>query len=148
MEKQTAFVRLYVLDAYGIPGLDLDGNSDPYLKIKFGEKTLTGNKKINKSTKNPVFNEYFEFNCTFPGPSSLIINLFDYDLIGSDDFIGRTVIDIESRFFNKRYMSIPFNPIESRNLTCDETSSSRGIVRCWVDIVPEKKKDMIPTWCI
>ena len=31
----------------------------------------------------------------------LTIGVYDYDLVGSDDLIGETKIDIENRFFSK-----------------------------------------------
>jgi len=89
------------LNAYNLAGLDLDGNSDPYTVVVFGDKKYIRNKKGNKSTRSPTFNEYYEFETSFPGPSTISIKVMDYDTIGADDLIGGTTIDIESRFFNK-----------------------------------------------
>jgi len=35
-------------------------------------------------------------------------------------------------------MNMPFVPIECRNLTCKETAAIRGVIRLWIDIIPEK----------
>lgn len=148
MQKQKCIVRLYVLDAFELAGLDLDGNSDPYVSVKFGDKVVVRNKKGNKSTRNPVFNEFYEFEATFPGPATICIEVMDYDTIGADDLIGETHIDIESRFFNARFMAMPCVPIEERQLTCKETSSNRGIIRCWVDIIKEADVPNVPIWNI
>ena len=43
----------------------------------------------------------FEFEATFPMESKLQVQVFDWDLIGSDDLIGETVIDLENRFYSK-----------------------------------------------
>ncbi len=48
------------------------------------------------NTLNPEFFESFEIQCTIPGVSKLIIQVWDYDGIG-DDLIGYTEIDIENR---------------------------------------------------
>lgn len=43
----------------------------------------------------------FEIQATFPKESLLTILIYDYDLIGSDDLIGETKIDLENRFYSR-----------------------------------------------
>lgn len=43
----------------------------------------------------------FEFEATFPMESRLVVQIYDWDLIGTDDLIGETVIDLENRFYSK-----------------------------------------------
>ncbi len=52
-----------------------------------------------ESSTTPLvdFHRYYEFNAVLPGDSKLEISVFDYDIIGSDDFIGKTVIDLDVR---------------------------------------------------
>lgn len=38
---------------------------------------------------------------TFPHDSLLKVQVYDWDLIGSDDLIGETHIDLENRFYSK-----------------------------------------------
>lgn len=45
-------------------------------------------------------------------------------------------------------MNLPAVPIECRNLSCEESSASRGVVRCWVDIMTEKDAPNTPIWNI
>ena len=43
----------------------------------------------------------FDFEVIIPHDNMLTIGVYDYDLVGSDDLIGETKIDIENRFFSK-----------------------------------------------
>lgn len=42
-----------------------------------------------------------ELTLSFPMESELTISVFDHDLVGSDDLIGETKIDLENRFYSK-----------------------------------------------
>jgi len=43
----------------------------------------------------------FEVEATFPQDSLLKVQVFDWDLIGSDDLIGETNIDLENRYYSR-----------------------------------------------
>lgn len=43
----------------------------------------------------------FEIQATFPKESLLSVLIYDHDMIGSDDLIGETKIDLENRFYSK-----------------------------------------------
>lgn len=43
----------------------------------------------------------FEVEATFPQDSLLTVQILDWDLVGSDDVIGETKIDLENRFYSK-----------------------------------------------
>lgn len=43
----------------------------------------------------------FEIEATFPQDSLLTVQVFDWDLVGSDDMIGETKIDLENRFYSR-----------------------------------------------
>lgn len=42
----------------------------------------------------------FEFTVSFPLDTELIIRVMDHDLVGTDDVIGETRIDLENRFYS------------------------------------------------
>ena len=43
----------------------------------------------------------FEFEATFPVDSYLRVQVYDYDIITSNELIGETVIDLENRLFSR-----------------------------------------------
>lgn len=43
----------------------------------------------------------FEIEATFPQDSLLTVQIFDWDLVGSDDMVGETRIDLENRFYSR-----------------------------------------------
>ena len=50
----------------------------------------------------PIFDfRCFEFEATFPQDSVLNVQVYDWDLLGSDDLIGETRIDLENRFYSR-----------------------------------------------
>ena len=52
------------------------------------------------ASKLPYF-RCFEFEATFPQDSVLTVQVIDWDLLGSDDLIGETKIDLENRFYSR-----------------------------------------------
>lgn len=47
------------------------------------------------------FLRIFELNATIPIIKDLRISVMDYDVIGRDDLIGETVVDLENRFLSR-----------------------------------------------
>lgn len=43
----------------------------------------------------------FDVEATFPMDSTLTVSIYDWDLVGTDDLIGETKIDLENRFYSK-----------------------------------------------
>ena len=43
----------------------------------------------------------FEFEFTLPLDSLVTVSVYDYDMVGSNDLIGQTVIDLENRFYSR-----------------------------------------------
>ena len=43
----------------------------------------------------------FEVEATFPMESSLNVQIYDWDLVGTDDLIGETIIDLENRYYSR-----------------------------------------------
>ena len=57
-------------------------------------------------------------------------------MIFGDDLIGKTVIDLEDRYFSLEWQSLNNKPIEYRKLYHESSSLSQGVIKCWVEIIP------------
>eukprot|EP00741_Cyanophora_paradoxa_P024855 tig00000310_g23996.t1 len=99
--------RLYVCQARNLYPMDMNGFSDPYLKIRLGEQVVLDDvdNALDREL-NPTFNKGIEFKTTLPGVSQLTIEVWDKDTIGFDELIGSTVIDLENRFFSRTWTRI------------------------------------------
>jgi Ca2+-dependent lipid-binding protein len=79
-----------VVACQDIVAADSDGSSDPFIVVHAGSNTCQ-TKTLN--SLNPIFNEVF----TLPlesGVSCLRFNLYDYDILGSNDFLGCLVVPL------------------------------------------------------
>jgi hypothetical protein len=84
-------LRVTIIDATDLPGLDSDGKSDPYVEVSLrptGKKFTT---IIKPNCLNPTFNETFDlpmYNKDLNDPATeLVLKALDQDF-GSDDLIG------------------------------------------------------------
>ncbi|KAB1258164.1 Fer-1-like protein 6 [Camelus dromedarius] len=78
-----------------------NGKSDPYIVVKLGKTEIKDRDKYIPKQLNPVFGRSFEIQATFPKESLLSVLIYDHDMIGTDDLIGETRIDLENRFYSK-----------------------------------------------
>jgi len=60
----------------------------------------------------------------------------DFNDILSDELLGETFIDLENRFYSKKYRNLPSVPIETREIFHPDSAMPQGNVRLWVDIIP------------
>ncbi|MGH0152742.1 UNVERIFIED_CONTAM: hypothetical protein FKN15_022842 [Acipenser sinensis] len=94
-------VRVYVVKATNLAPTDPNGKSDPYVVVKIREQHMDSRERYIPKQLNPVFGEVFELTVSFPLETELSLLVYDHDLIGSDDLIGETKIDLENRFYSK-----------------------------------------------
>lgn len=47
----------------------------------------------------------FELTVSFPLETELVVKVMDHDLVGSDDVIGETRVDLENRFYSRHRAS-------------------------------------------
>ncbi|XP_032771679.1 fer-1-like protein 6 [Rattus rattus] len=94
-------IRVYIVAAFNLSPADPDGKSDPYIVLKLGQTEIKDRDKYIPKQLNPVFGRSFEIQATFPKESLLSVLIYDHDMIGSDDLIGETKIDLENRFYSK-----------------------------------------------
>ena len=82
----------------------------------------------------------FEISAKFPGSNPLEIEAYDFDDLFGDDLIGKTVIDLDDRFFSPEWRGLLDKPIEYRELYHPSTSLAQGTILCWVDIFEQNGK--------
>lgn len=166
LKPQGYKVRLYALKASSLTPMDLDvfgkpGKSDPYLKVQLGKQLFDDCDNAIDDVTEADFYRLIEFNAELPGTSQLVISVMDKDDIGSDDLIGKTVIDLEDRWFDGRWQKLgrqnrimptddPNNirwdtkPIETRSLYAPTSNQAQGNLSLWVDILRPAEATAFP----
>jgi hypothetical protein len=157
LKPQSYKVRLYILRAMKLAAMDAGwggrpGKSDPYLHVSLGKEVFNGRNDYVDDATDVDFYTMIELNAELPGAGQMVIKVMDYDTFGTDDMIGRTVIDLEDRWFDGRWQDLgqdtmnkepeslrwKAKPLETRPLKQPpETKGSiaQGYLECWVDIL-------------
>lgn len=94
-----SILSIEIMEAASLPGLDLCGLSDPYVKIYFEpDKKYCEKTRVHKNTLNPIFNEKFEFNVSYSEltDKTLVLAVYDFDKFSKHDEIGQVIIPINS----------------------------------------------------
>ncbi|KAK7584153.1 hypothetical protein V9T40_005116 [Parthenolecanium corni] len=100
-EPIHVLVRVYIVKANDLHPTDMNGKADPYIVLQLGSKRISDKDNYISKQLNPVFGKFFEIEATFPQDSMLTVQVLDWDLVGSDDLIGETRIDLENRFYSR-----------------------------------------------
>ncbi|KAH0515665.1 Fer-1-like protein 4 [Microtus ochrogaster] len=93
-------VRVYVVKATNLTPADPNGKADPYVVVSAGKEQRDTKERYIPKQLHPVFGEVLELNISLPAEPELTVAIFDHDLVGSDDLIGETHIDLENRFYS------------------------------------------------
>ncbi|XP_073788746.1 otoferlin isoform X31 [Danio rerio] len=97
----NVLVRIYIIRATDLHPADINGKADPYIVIKLGKSDIRDKENYISKQLNPVFGKSFDIEATFPMESMLTVAVYDWDLVGTDDLIGETKIDLENRYYSK-----------------------------------------------
>ena len=114
LKSQKMIVRVYMIDGFDLASRDIGGFSDPYLKLKCGNKVFNERNNYILDEPNPKFHKHYDFESLFPGCPMLFIDCFDFDDLFGDDLIGATTIDLEDRYFLPEWRALNNKPIEFR----------------------------------
>ncbi|XP_034548431.1 fer-1-like protein 4 [Notolabrus celidotus] len=98
-------VRVYIVKATSLTPTDPNGKADPYLVVTVGEQSQDTSDRYIPKQLNPTFGEVFEFNISFPLETDMIVEVYDHDMLGSDDIVGETRVDLENRFYSRHRAS-------------------------------------------
>ena len=147
--KHEVIIRVYVLEIRDLPAKDLLSDSDPYIKIYFGEeKKFDEQKNHHNDEKNVKWFKYYDILSIFPGDSTLRIEVWDYNPIFKDELIGSTSIDLEDRYFNNEWQQMKFKPIETRPLFNPDITGQQGNILLWVEIFEKSDSLNMTPWQI
>lgn len=94
---QQGQLTVTVIQAEDLPGMDMSGTSDPYVKLYLlPEKKKKVETKVHRKTLNPVFNETFIFKVAFNEitAKTLVFAIYDFDRFSKHDQIGQVLIPL------------------------------------------------------
>jgi synaptotagmin-1 len=86
-----------VIQAEELPGLDMSGTSDPYVKVYLlPDKKKKFETKVHRKTLAPVFNETFNFKVPYAEitTKTLVFAVYDFDRFSKHDQIGEVKIPL------------------------------------------------------
>uniref|UniRef100_A0A3B5L3F7 C2 domain-containing protein n=1 Tax=Xiphophorus couchianus TaxID=32473 RepID=A0A3B5L3F7_9TELE len=121
-----------IMEAKNLKKMDVGGLS-PYVKIVLQQNGKRIKKKkttVKKNTLNPYFNESFSFEVPFEQIQKVqvVITVYDYDKLGSNDPIGKTFMGYGATGVGLRHWS-------------DMLANPRRPVAQWHTLLPEEEVD-------
>lgn len=148
--QNRRIVRVYMINAYDLASRDIGGFSDPYLKVRIGNKSFNERDNYVLDEPNPEFRKHYDFEAVFPGCPPLVIDAMDYDDLFGDDLIGTTIVDLEDRFFLAEWRALKNKPVEFRQIYHPSSAVSQGVIRMWVEInaARAEEENKVPIWDI
>lgn len=100
-QTNVSALTIEISEARGLRAMDINGFSDPYVKVWLmydGRKVEKKKTAIHQKTLNPVFDETFMFSVPLDRirQTSLVVSVMDYDRIGRNDRIGQIILGSKS----------------------------------------------------
>eukprot|EP01080_Neovahlkampfia_damariscottae_P000700 gene700-8952_t len=122
--------KLLMKSAQELPKMDIGGLSDPYAIINFANQSFKT--EIKKKTLTPIWNEEFQFNARGYLDDSIQIELFDWNKLHSDEYMGSIEIPLSSLKFDVNTLQMKLehlkNPKKSKgSITLEITTIGFGI---------------------
>jgi len=141
-------IRVYMVEAFDLSSRDNGSASDSYLQLRCNDTHFSERDDYQLDEANPVFYKKYDFEGLFPGTSPLSIEAWDYDAIFGDELIGKTIVDLEDRYFSLEWQSLAEKPIEYRQVYHPSSSLSKGVLKCWIEIVDAADSSRGKDWDI
>ncbi|XP_067393920.1 ras GTPase-activating protein 4-like isoform X4 [Emydura macquarii macquarii] len=82
-----------VFEARDLARKDRNGASDPFVRVRYNSKTQESS--VVKKSCYPRWNETFEFDLDESATEKLCIEVWDWDLVSRNDFLGKVVFNIQ-----------------------------------------------------
>ncbi|KAM4820545.1 ras GTPase-activating protein 4B [Thomomys bottae] len=87
-------LRCSVLEARDLAPKDWNGTSDPFVRVSY--KGQTQETSVVKKSRYPRWNETFEFALQDGAAGAVCVEVWDWDLVSRNDFLGKVVVDVHS----------------------------------------------------
>lgn len=145
---QDVKVRVYIVACANLPSQALfSSSSDPYLIVQLnvpqylkdkypGATYHNGRAEYKSDTLDPYFGAWVELDARFPDVHEVEIQVWNANYL-SDDMIGKTVIDLEDRWFNPAWHELKFQRKrlkEFRPLHSPSSKLVQGVCECWIEM--------------
>ncbi|KGL93362.1 Ras GTPase-activating protein 4, partial [Charadrius vociferus] len=82
-----------VLEARDLARKDRNGASDPFVRLRYNGKAQEST--VVKKSCYPRWNETFESELAEPAGEKLCVEVWDWDLVGRNDFLGKVVFSVQ-----------------------------------------------------
>jgi len=112
LTQSSCSIQVYILEMFSLASRDVGSHSDPYIVVRCGDKEFSERDSYQVDEPDPKINKFFQFNGNFPGSPDLEIEAWDYDSLFGDDLIGKTIVDLDDRFFSPDWQALEEKPIE------------------------------------
>jgi len=88
-----SLIEVKLIQAKGLPVMDLDGTSDPYCKLRYGANHQEHQSSTKHNELDPTWDEIFMFK--YDGIGKLEVELWDYDYFGNEQ-IGKVALKVDN----------------------------------------------------
>eukprot|EP00825_Cyclidium_porcatum_P030024 TRINITY_DN31903_c0_g1_i2.p1 TRINITY_DN31903_c0_g1~~TRINITY_DN31903_c0_g1_i2.p1 ORF type:complete len:235 (-),score=62.83 TRINITY_DN31903_c0_g1_i2:267-971(-) len=99
LKQNTSYFIVTIKSATQLGSFDSNGKSDPYCKLKINGKKVFKTQTI-KKTLDPVWNE--QCKIMLSTNDNIQFNLYDYDFMARDDYMGSCFLKITPEIYNKQ----------------------------------------------
>ena len=141
--KNNIKIILKAIEARDLLAGDSNGLSDPYFKIPHGQEGVVDlPKKQNRTrridkTLNPIWNETFVLEFNPMKCKRLRIEVYDYDYIGRDDFLGGGFVNLEwinlSENYNEEWIPLKIEKVNKKTKQTEVTQ--KGTVHIQIRVL-------------
>ncbi|XP_036357615.1 multiple C2 and transmembrane domain-containing protein 1 isoform X3 [Octopus sinensis] len=94
MQIWSSVVTVVLVEGKNLLPMDDNGFSDPYVKFRLGNEKYKS--KFKPNTLNPRWLEQFDLRMYDDQTKCLELTVYDHDVAGKDDFMGRATIDLSN----------------------------------------------------
>ncbi|XP_011784067.1 PREDICTED: rasGAP-activating-like protein 1 isoform X1 [Colobus angolensis palliatus] len=132
-------LRCHVLQARDLAPRDISGTSDPFARVFWGNQSLETS--TIKKTRFPHWDEVLELREMPGAPSPLRVELWDWDMVGKNDFLGMVEFSpktLQQKPPNGWFRLLPFPRAE------EDSGGNLGALRVKVRLIEDR---VLPSQC-